>query len=260
MASFFKNFPLTEYFFGDEVEQTALFQNISTYINIIDELSDDVAFYNTITIGENERPDTVSFRLYDTTEFYWTFYYLNDHIRESGWPLTVQELYTRVKLDYPNRVVTTNSPMHDILLPGTPVRGSQSSTLGTVVKRNLDMGQLIIRAEDNFNDATSATDSSAEEIIDNSDGAEATSKVTSVTEAAQYDAIHHYEDSKGEYQFLTPNSSGGGVNLTVDSSWTPVTYWERYEAKNFALRQMKVLTPNVARQVQAEFNKLLKQG
>ena len=259
MSNFFNNFPLVEYLFGDDVEQTALFQNISAYINIIDELSDDVSFYNTITIGENERSDTVSFRLYDTTEFYWTFYYLNDHIRESGWPLTVQELYKQVKIDYPNRVVVTNSPMHDILLPGTPVRGSQSSTVGTVVKRNLDMGQLIIRAGDNFN-AQSSVGSSFEEIVDISDGAELTSKVTSISESAQYDAIHHYENSKGEYQFLTPNTGGGGVNLSVGSDWLPVTYWERYEAKNFALRQIKVLTPNVARQVQAEFNKLLKQG
>ena len=37
MANFFRNFPLTEYKFGNE-ETTALFQNISAYINIIDEL------------------------------------------------------------------------------------------------------------------------------------------------------------------------------------------------------------------------------
>ena len=237
MSNFFRNFPLAEYKFGNE-ETTALFQNISAYINIIDELKDDVAFFNTLHIAEGERPDTLSFKLYETTEFYWTFYYLNDHVRESGWPITIQELYTRVKKDYPNRVVTTNSPMHSILLPGTPVRGSQSGTLGTVVKRNLDMGQLIIRANGNFNDQTSATEGAFEEILDNSDGAEATSKVTSVTEVAQYDAVHHYEDSTGEFQFLTPNTDGGGVNLTVGSGFTPVTYWERYEKRNNAYKKL----------------------
>ena len=98
-----------------------------------------------------------------------------------------------------------------------------------------------------------------EEIKDNSDGAEATSKVTSVTEVAQYNAIHHYEDSNGEYQFFTPNANGG-VNLTTGAGWLPVTYWNRYEAKNNALRDIKVLTPEVAAQVQSEFNKLLRQG
>ena len=60
MSNFFRNFPLAEYKFGNE-ETTALFQNISAYINIIDELKDDVAFYTTHHIGEGERPDTLSF-------------------------------------------------------------------------------------------------------------------------------------------------------------------------------------------------------
>ncbi len=258
MSNFFRNFPLAEYKFGDE-ETTALFQNISAYISVIDELKDDISFYNLYHIGEGERPDVVSQMLYNTPDYYWTFYYLNDHVRESGWPLTVQELYKKVQKDYPHRVVTTNSPMHDILLPGTPVAGTQTGTTGVVIKRNLDMGQLIISSTDNFADATSDFGLNFEEIKDNSDGAEATSKVTSVTEVVQYNAIHHYEDSTGEYQFFTPNANGG-VNLTTGAGWLPVTYWNRYEAKNNALRDIKVLTPEVAAQVQSEFNKLLRQG
>lgn len=122
------------------------------------------------------------------------------------------------------------------------------------------MGQLVIRANGNFNDQTSASESAFEEILDVSDGASAESKVTSVKEVVQYDAVHHYEDSTGEYQFLTPNTSTGGVNLTVGSGFTPVTYWERYEKRNDALRELKVLTPDVAAQVQSEFNRLLREG
>ena len=75
----------------------------------------------------------------------------------------------------------------------------------------------------------------------------------------QYNAIHHYEDADGVWQFLTPNTDGG-VSLTTGADWLPVTYWDRYEAKNNDLRQIKILTPNVAAQVQAEFNKLLRRG
>tara|TARA_R110002096_G_C14597408_1_gene722455 strand:- start:59 stop:853 length:795 start_codon:yes stop_codon:yes gene_type:complete len=264
MANFFKHFPLVNYKFGDE-ESTALFQNIGTYISILDEMKDNIAFHNKHFIGEYERPDTLSYKLYGTTEFYWTFYYLNPHIRESGWPISIQELYTRVKKDYPNRVVTTNSDISKILLPGTAVRGTVSSSIGTIVKRNLDMGQLIIRSEDNFGPSISedgTVTASGEEIIDNTDGAEATSKATSISETTQYDSIHHYEDSTGEWQYPTPNtgSSGGIDTSSVSALWTAITVWNRFENKNNALREIKILTPNVASQVQAEFNKLLKQG
>jgi hypothetical protein len=256
MSTFFKNFPLVNYQFGNE-ENTALFQNIGAYISILDEMKDDVAFYNLYHIGEFERPDTLSYRLYGNIGFYWTFYYLNPHIRESGWPLSIQELYTRVKKDYPNRVVTTNSDISKILLPGTEVRGSKSSTTGTIVKRNLDMGQLIIRAGDNFEGSATG-----EEIIDNTDGAEATSKATSISDTAQYDSIHHYEDSTGEWQFPTPNTgSAGGIDTSsVGALWTAITVWNRYENRNNALRDIKILTPDVAAQVQTEFNKLLREG
>jgi len=90
MATFFQNFPLVNYNFGNEAD-TALFQNISAYIKIIDDLKDDVAFYTTVHIQDYDRPDSFSFKLYQTTEFYWTFYYLNDDIRESGWPLQKQK-------------------------------------------------------------------------------------------------------------------------------------------------------------------------
>jgi hypothetical protein len=39
---------------------------------------------------------------------------------------------------------------------------------------------------------------------------------------------------------------------------TPITYSNRVYAKNDALRELKVMKPNVATQVQAEYNRLLK--
>lgn len=259
MSNFFKNFPLVEYKFGVE-ENTALIQNIGAYINILDELGDDIAFYNLHHIGEGERPDTLSYKLYGHVGFYWTFYYLNAHVRESGWPITIQELYTRVKSDYPNRVVTTSSDISKILLPGASCRGTKSSTTGTVVKRNLDLGQIIIRADDNFNGADHVPPTDQDEILDTSSGAEANDKAICITDVAQYDAIDHYEDSTGEWQFPTPNgNSAGGIDTSsVSALWTAFTNWNIYENRNNALRDIKILTPEVAAQVQAEFNKLLR--
>ena len=143
MSQFFQNFPLVEYNFGNESEP-ALFQNISAYIKVIDDISDDIAFYTTVHIQDYDRPDSFSYKLYGTTEFYWTFYYLNDDIRESGWPLPQQDLLPKAKLDYPHRTVTTTGDISKTFLPGHTVTGALSGTIGTVIKRYLDLGQIII--------------------------------------------------------------------------------------------------------------------
>ena len=143
MPNFFKNFPVIGYNFGNESEP-ALFQNISAYIKVIDDIADDIAFYTTVHIQDYDRPDNFSYKLYGTTEFYWTFYYLNDDIRESGWPLPQQDLLPKAKLDYPHRTVTTTGDISKTFLPGHTVTGALSGTIGTVIKRYLDLGQIII--------------------------------------------------------------------------------------------------------------------
>ena len=143
MSNFFQNFPLVNYNFGTETT-TALFQDISAYIKVIDDIKDDIAFYTTVHIQDYDRPDNFSFKLYGTTEFYWTFYYLNDDIRESGWPLPQQDLLPKAKLDYPHRVITTTADISKTFLPGHTVTGALSGTVGTVVKRYLDLGQIVV--------------------------------------------------------------------------------------------------------------------
>mgnify|MGYP001058956776 FL=1 len=143
---YFENFDIINYNFGDN-EPSALMQDISSYVDLIDQLKGEVSFYEDYTIKSNERPDTVSFKLYDTTEYYWTFFLLNDKLRESGWPLNREDLRTIAKQRYPHRTVTTKD---DIATPpnnfpvGTVVTGRTSGTVGTIVKRNLDLGQLVI--------------------------------------------------------------------------------------------------------------------
>ena len=125
MSQFFKNFPLVNYNFGNEVTPS-IFQNLSVYIRLIDEIKDDIAFYTTLFIQDYDRPDSLSYKLYDTTEFYWTFYYLNTDIRESGWPLPYQDLLPKAKKDYPHRAVTTTADISKTFLPGHTVSGSVS--------------------------------------------------------------------------------------------------------------------------------------
>ena len=83
MPTYFKNFNTVNYRFGDN-EKSNIFKNISQYVDLIDQVKSNVAFYQKYTIVSGERPDTLSYELYGTPEFYWTFYLMNDDIRESG--------------------------------------------------------------------------------------------------------------------------------------------------------------------------------
>ena len=73
MARFFKNFDIIDYRFGDN-EPPVLFNNISQYVDMVDQLKDNVSFYNKYTIVAGERPDTLAYELYGNTDYYWTFY------------------------------------------------------------------------------------------------------------------------------------------------------------------------------------------
>tara|TARA_R100000541_G_scaffold3981_1_gene11249 strand:+ start:725 stop:1486 length:762 start_codon:yes stop_codon:yes gene_type:complete len=249
--SFFRNFPLAAYKFGDE-ENFSLFQNISAYVNIIDELRDDLSYYTTEFVQDYDRPDSFSYKLYGTTEFYWTFYYLNDDIRESGWPLPQQDLLPKAKLDYPHRTITTTAEISKTFLPGHTCTGSLSGSTGIVVKRYMDLGQIIVESPDNFN--------AGETITPSINGVAQVADVAIVkSEVAQFNSVHHYENAAGDFVDigLAPSGTGTG-NFPTVSSFTPVTYFERITAKNDALREINVLKPNIAAQVKTEFNKLLR--
>ena len=145
--SYFRNFPIIPYFFGNEVSP-AQFQNISSYIDLIDQVADEANYYEVYEIRDGERPDVLSYRLYGTTDYYWMFYLVNERIRVQGWPLSSQELLSKSKEYYPNKVLTTSDAMHDRMYKGDLViQGSldNPSSIGVVLERNLDLGQIVVK-------------------------------------------------------------------------------------------------------------------
>jgi len=145
-TKYFSRFQKLFYRFGDN-ESPAIFQNISQYVDLIDQIKNNIAFFEDYTITSRDRPDTVSFRLYGTPEYYWSFFFLNDKLKESGWPLSNEDVRYVAQSYYPHRIVTTKEDIatepFDFPI-GKVVFGSVSGTVGTIIKRNLDLGQLII--------------------------------------------------------------------------------------------------------------------
>lgn len=145
--SFFNNFPIVDYKFGNEVD-TALFQNLTVYVDLIDQVIDNSSLYTTYTIQDGERPDSLSFKLYGTVDHYWTFYLLNNKLRIQGWPLTYQDQHTQAEVFYPNTVLTTQESMHSKFYLNNIVATKPFSNppfKGKILEKNYDMGQLVVR-------------------------------------------------------------------------------------------------------------------
>jgi len=174
---YFSNFSPTIYKYGNETN-FSLAPNLTQYVDLIDQVKTRDVFLRDYIIPVNERPDQTSFKLYGETDYYWTFFLVNDHIRENGWPLTQKEVDTEAKRRYPHRMVTVKIQQEDVIdfyrevrqsdgtflsVPifrskligtapdqfevGAVVTGSQSGTKGIIVKRDLALGTFIIDTE-----------------------------------------------------------------------------------------------------------------
>lgn len=170
----FKNFPLINYKFGDE-KTTSIFTNLTAYVDVIDQLKDDGAFYEYYDIIDGDRPDIVSYKLYGTTDYYWTFYLLNENLRTQGWPLTEQELALEGPEYYPHNILTTEEEMYNYFKVGQTVltyndNFSQEEIennvatgaaffnnydgIGKIIERDLNLGQVVIEADTGVKDIT----------------------------------------------------------------------------------------------------------
>lgn len=145
--SYFADFPLAYYNFGNN-EPPVLFQNLTTYLDLIDQIKDDMSVYETYTIIEGERPDTLSHKLYGDSQYHWTFFLMNEKLRVGGWPLTVQTLDEVIKQNYPHWTITTNANISDsFFVPGSTIEGNTSGTTGEIVEVNLELGQMVVNTK-----------------------------------------------------------------------------------------------------------------
>ena len=244
-GNYFKNFGFAEYKFGDNAD-IDLSQDLTKYVDLIDQIRNNISFTENYNILSGDRPDVVSHKLYGTMDYYWTFYLMNDHVRLSGWPLNNDEILDQVKSKYPNRVLTTTSEIGALFPVGQVIEGQSSSAIGEIVKRNLDLGQLFVK----LTQGTSFTAGETISYIDTSATGSPTRTLSITGETEQYNAVHHYEDN-GVQVDIDP-FSGPGVSLT------PITYRDRLESRNDALKEIVVIRPSEITTIVSEFQRFLK--
>jgi len=244
--SYFRNFNTINYRFGNN-ENAVAFPELSIYSSVIDQIKDNITSYQEYTILENMRPDQVSYELYGSTDYYWTFFLLNDNIREQGWPLSEVELLEQCKRDFSGTTLVTaddlvtdkttaTGSVRDKIVVGSTIQGQTSGITGLVTKRRLDLGQVVIEGTKSF--------TQGETILLSTD---VNVSFTATTVVAEYLATHHWENASGEYVDLI--NANGVVDITGGASNTAITNYDRYIRSNNLLKEIKVIKPNVISQI-----------
>ena len=237
MSNYFKYFPIIDYKFGNETD-LAKFEDLSIYADVVDQVADAVTAYEEYYILPDERPDQVSEKLYGTPDYHWTFFLMNDNIREQRWPLSPNALFDTAVVKYPTTVLTTRTKLTDKFKVGQTITGATSSATGKIAVRNLDLGQLYL-------ENVSGTFIAGENV--NSTNSNNVVEVISLTSSElQYNAAHHYEDANGNTVDIDPEV-GPGAQLTE------ITWFDRVNRLNEANREIKILKPGIVRDVVRAF-------
>lgn len=160
--SYFRQFPKLDYDF----DRNGILQkvvNIYRAARPLDAYLDDLNAYSFYNVKNGERPDIISQRLYGTTQYYWTFFVINDFLHDglSAWPMSQEKLHKHMDEAFAGTVITTNPTVKEsgdigVILDqenslsgrfqlGETLTGTNSGATGTLIKKNADMNQLVLQ-------------------------------------------------------------------------------------------------------------------
>ena len=303
--AFFKLFPTQQYDFNRD----GILQNvIDIYRSVRPEgyLVDNPSAYRKQTIQNGERPDRMSERLYGTTDYYWTFFVINEFLHDglAVWPMSQEDLQqyftngfegyavntkTSVPLDRNSDNAVTGFPnsLSGRFTLGETITGSISGAQGTLVKKDLDLGQLVIQNVTNgtagVNPISGNSDSSIigggflgnPDIVSNSTelliGATSGDSVSTHRSWKYRIAPHHYYQTDLSNTDSFGNVLFGGVetkdrpiqtaeNIIGGESMGNVSYISNQaylEDLNFQRSQIRVINPTMIEKFVEEFERLI---
>lgn len=159
--SFFRQFPKIEYDFN----RTGVLQNMVDLFRSVRPLPsflDNYSAYKFYEIKNGERPDIVSQRLYGSSEYYWTFFVINDYLHDGlrSWPMSQEDLFDYIAKEYEGYAIETNpvivrdtdglitdhrNSLSGRFTLGETITGATSGASGTLKLKNADLSQLVIQ-------------------------------------------------------------------------------------------------------------------
>lgn len=239
--NFFRYFPKTNYRFGDELNLD-VFENITLYSSVLDEVKNNVSFYASYYIQEFERPDQLSLRIYGTTDYHWTFFLINNNIRERGWPINNRDLMEKAQKMYPLTTLTTRTTLTDRFKVGQTITGNNSGASAVINHRHLDLGQLVV---ENVNGTFISG-----ETLSSVNSFNNIETIVLDSFSPEYLAARFYENTSGEIVDIDPTV--GPNEFLVE-----VTYLDFLSRQNDELKQIRVIKPSTINQVVNSFREAI---
>ena len=252
--SFFKQFPKVQYDFN----RTGVLQNMVDLFRSVRPLPsflDNISAYKYYEVKNGERPDIVSGRIYGSSQFYWTFFLVNDHLHDGyrAWPLSQEALQAYMAKQYEGYVIETSPKVsnnfEDSLAGrftmGETVTGATSGATGKVTRKIVDLSQLVIQ------DVTGVFQ--APELIV---GATSTDSVSSKRVYKYLDAPYYwYKVGDVDKKPLTnADHITGGTN---NSQLTYVSNRAHLEEKNDEYSKIRYVDPAYINRFVRQFDELL---
>jgi len=256
---FFQQFPKIQYDFADNGINTRIV-DLFRFVKADEKYFDDVSTYQYFQVRNGDRPDIVSNLLYNTPDYYWTFFLVNDHLKSglSGWPMMQEELDDYLEIEYSGTIIQTTpiivrdgdgaiteyrNSLAGRFKPtsafhiGETVYGSESGAYGRLESKDTQLSQLLIKdVVGTFQENEFIT------------GGETEDSVASNTVFNYVDAPHHYQNPQGSI-YYTPMSineqmTPAGVDPAVtDPILVPVSNREYEISLNDQRSNIRVVRP-----------------
>ena len=261
MSTYFKYFPKVNYSFGDQLSADA-FHELSVYADVVDQVRDNVSLYTDYYISQNERPDQVSFKLYDTTDHYWTFFLMNNHIRARGWPISNNAVIELVKKKFPNKAFITDFDITDSYKVGSTLIGTVNGASAKIVKRNVNTGVVCV------SDIQGDLSFGGGETIKQGFQVTEDGVTTSIPESQlfnlidEYNAPIYYKNTSDEIIDINADTTAPDYFeqklLDIPANSFRYTFLEHYNDGNEELRQIRVIAPQYIEDIASSFREAMR--
>jgi len=233
---YFTYFPKIDYDLDDN-KQTKSIVDVFRFAKIINNQTlDDISLYAFYDVNDGERPDHVSRRIYGSADYYWTFFLVNEEMKNlfTDWPMSYSQMEDHVNLNYSGTALTvTTSDFYDKLTIGETVTGILSGATGKVVAKDSNYGWIKINSKTGIFQAETIQGQTSNDIV------------VITGETAFKNATHHYTHST---EGIVPRGTAGAVAVTN----------EQYEIdENDKRRRIKVLKPERVQEVVQQFREAI---
>ena len=269
---YFRQFDKVPYDFNrDGVIQQVV--NIFKTARVMPAFEDDVNTYTLYQVQNGERPDVVSLRLYDTPDYYWTFFVLNPFLHDglAAWPMSQEKLNEYILQHYEGTVITTNPSISEsgdigVILGqddslagrfelGETITGNNSGATGKLVKKNIDMNQLVLQDVNGsfIGSSVSGPDNASESITGGTSG----DSVNTYDVYKYIDAPHsYYRTDDPEKRVVTPAAFISGGEPTQFLSFR--TNRDYLFDSNEARSRIKIVNPKYIDKFVDEYEAIIK--